>query len=226
MTADQPSSAERGLFIAFEGGDGVGKSTQARALVDVLSRRGYDLVATSEPGGSVVGQQIRAIVLDPATGMIDDRTETLLYAADKAEHVRSVIRPALERGAIVVTDRYVDSTLAYQGAGRALGTDAVEAVARWATGDLRPHLTVLLDAAPEFAHGRFSGADRLEAEPMEFHVRVRTEFLRLADADPAHYLVVDARRAVTDITAEVLVRVDGMLATVEVAVPQSERAPT
>jgi dTMP kinase len=225
VTADQPSYSERGLFIAFEGGDGVGKSTQARALVDVLSRRGYDVVATSEPGGSVVGQQIRAIVLDPATGMIDDRAETLLYAADKAEHVRSVIRPALDRGAVVVTDRYVDSTLAYQGAGRALGTDAVEAVARWATGDLRPHLTVLLDVAPELALGRFSGADRLEAESTEFHTRVRTEFLRLAEADRAHYLVVDAHRALADIAAEVLVRVDRFLATVEVAAPHSEQAP-
>ena len=143
------------------------------------------MLLTHEPGDTEIGQLLRRIVLDPATGPMSDRTETLLYAADKAEHVERVVRPALARGAVVVTDRYVDSTLAYQGAGRSLADDEVERIARWATGDLRPHLTVLLDLDPQAGFTRFEERDRIEGESVEFHQRVRSMFLRLAEADAA-----------------------------------------
>ena len=141
--------SEHGLFVCFEGGEGAGKSTQSRLLRDWLVERGRTVLLTFEPGDTAVGKELRRIVLDPATGELSDRTEALLYAADKAEHVDHVVLPALDRGEVVITDRYVDSTLAYQGAGRTLDVAEVEAVARWATGDLRPHLTVVLDLAPE-----------------------------------------------------------------------------
>ena len=203
--------ADSGVFVAFEGGEGAGKSTQTRLLEDWLTQQGYDVVRTHEPGDSPVGRQLRAILLSPETGDLDDRAEALLYAADKAEHVQKVIRPALVRGAVVLTDRYVDSTLAYQGAGRALTRSEVEKVARWATGDLRPHLTVLLDIEPEAGHRRFGSPDRLEAEPVEFHRRVRASFLELAAADPEHYLVVDAASPRDEIATVVRARLDTLL---------------
>ncbi|WP_148616200.1 dTMP kinase [Nocardioides rubriscoriae] len=194
-----PSYADRGVFVCFEGGEGSGKSTQSRRLGSWLEAAGYEVVLTFEPGDTAVGQEVRRIVLSPETGALDDRTEALLYAADKAEHVATLVRPALDRGGVVVTDRYVDSTLAYQGAGRALDVREVEAVARWATGGLRPHLTVVLDLAPETGLGRFVGRDRIEGESLEFHQRVRQAFLDMAAADPGHYLVVDARADVDEI---------------------------
>ena len=151
-------------------------------------------------------------MLDPATGELSDRTEALLYAADKAEHVDTVVLPALARGEVVITDRYVDSTLAYQGAGRSLLVDEVERVARWATDDLRPHLTVVLDLEPERGLGRFEERDRIEGESVEFHERVRAAFLRMAAADPDHYLVLDARLPVDDIAQAVRDRVAPLLA--------------
>jgi dTMP kinase len=199
--------AERGLFVALEGGEGAGKSTQAGLLSSWLREQGYDVVLTHEPGDSAVGAKLRAILLDPTTGSLSHRAEALLYAADKAEHVERVVGPALARGAVVITDRYVDSTLAYQGAGRDLLPNEVERVARWATHDLRPHLTVLLDLPPGQGHQRLegrgsrdvaferldSGHDRLEAEPLAFHERVRSAFLQLAATDSDHYAVLDAR---------------------------------
>jgi len=204
--------SERGVFVAFEGGEGAGKSTQARLLADWIAGRGVEVVLTREPGDTAVGADLRAILLDPATGELAPRTEALLYAADKAEHVTRVVRPALERGAVVVTDRYVDSTLAYQGAGRDLDVREVEPVARWATGDLRPHLTVLLDVPPERGLARVVGPDRLEVEPLAFHERVRGGFRRLADADPEHYLVVDGTGPADEIAAAVRARVEPLLA--------------
>src|SRR5690242_20727793 len=150
---------------------------------------------------------MRRIVLDPATGELADRTEALLYAVDKAEHVHAVVGPALGRGEVVITDRYVDSTLAYQGAGRSLDADELEWVARWATHDLRPHLTVLLDLEPSAGFTRFEERDRIEGESQEFHQRVRDGFLALAAADPDHYLVLDARDDVDAIAKAVLDRV-------------------
>ncbi|GAB2871157.1 hypothetical protein GCM10027026_22050 [Myroides odoratimimus subsp. xuanwuensis] len=161
------------------------------------------MVSTFEPGDTEVGRRLRQIVLDPATGDLSDRTETLLYAADKAEHVDTVVQPALDAGRVVVTDRYVDSTLAYQGAGRTLDVAEVERVARWATHDLRPHLTVVLDLMPEQGLGRFEERDRIEGQSLEFHRRVREAFLTMAAADPEHYLVVDARLEREEIAAAV-----------------------
>jgi len=200
-----------GVFVCFEGGEGAGKSTQARTLATTLTERGLRPLLTFEPGDTAVGKEIRQIVLDPATGELSHRTEVLLYAADKAEHVDTVVLPALERGEVVITDRYVDSMLAYQGAGRTLAVTEVEQVARWATHDLRPHLTVVLDLEPEHGFGRFDERDRIEGESPEFHARVREGFLALATADPAHYLVLDARRPADELAAVVLTRVEPLL---------------
>jgi dTMP kinase len=202
---------DTGCFVALEGGEGSGKSTQARRLERWLTAEGYDVLLTHEPGDTEVGQKLRRIVLDPDTGSISDRTETLLYAADKAEHVERVVAPALTRGAVVVTDRYVDSTLAYQGAGRSLADDEVEQIARWATGDLRPHLTVVLDLDPQAGLTRFEGRDRIEQETAEFHERVRAMFLQLAAAHPDRYLVVDARLPEEEIERLVRERVEPLL---------------
>jgi len=200
--------APTGCFIAFEGGEGAGKSTQALALGQWLTAQGYDVVQTHEPGDTLVGRKVREIVLNPATGAMSHRTEALLYAADKAEHVDTVVLPALDRGAVVITDRYVDSTLAYQGAGRGLD-EQLEQVARWATADLRPHLTVLLDVDPAEGMGRFEGRDRIEAEGVEFHEKVRQMFLTLAQAD--HYLVVDARAPIDEIAQQIRQAVEPLL---------------
>ncbi|HEV2798801.1 MAG TPA: dTMP kinase [Nocardioides sp.] len=203
--------SDRGLFVCFEGGDGAGKSTQSRLLRDWLVEQGRTVLLTFEPGDTTVGKELRRIVLDPATGHLSDRTEALLYIADKAEHVDHVVLPALERGEVVITDRYVDSTLAYQGAGRTLDVAEVEAVARWATADLRPHLTVVLDLAPEAGLGRFDGRDRIEGQSLEFHLRVRRGFLDLAAADPDHYAVLAARAPVDAIASAVRDRITPLL---------------
>jgi dTMP kinase len=203
--------ASRGVFVCFEGGEGAGKSTQSRLLRERLEAAGHVVLLTREPGATPVGATVRHIVLDPATGELADRTEALLYAADKAEHIHSVVRPSLQRGEVVVTDRYVDSTLAYQGAGRSLDGAELEWVARWATEDLRPHVTVLLDLDPSQGLTRFAERDRIEGESIEFHQRVRQEFLRLAGADPDHYLVVDARAPVGEIAEAVHARVAPLL---------------
>lgn len=200
--------------MCFEGGEGAGKSTQAGLLQEWLGglESPPEVVLTHEPGDTEAGRQVRRIVLDPATGHLSPRTEALLYAADKAEHVDRVVLPGLERGAVVVTDRYVDSTLAYQGAGRALDAAELAELARWATRDLRPHLTVLLDLEPAAGLDRFSERDRIEGESLEFHQRVRSEFLRLAAEDPRHYLVLDARDPAETIAAAVRARVAELLA--------------
>ena len=200
-----------GVFVCFEGGEGAGKSTQSRALASTLEAGGYPVLLTFEPGDTAVGKEVRRIVLDPATGELSDRTEVLLYAADKAEHVDTVVQPALERGEVVITDRYVDSLLAYQGAGRTLAAEEVERVARWATHDLRPHLTVVLDLDPEHGFGRFAERDRIEGESVEFHERVRRAYLDLAARDPEHYLVLDARLPVNLVAAAVQAAVQPLL---------------
>jgi dTMP kinase len=204
--------AATGVFVCFEGGEGAGKSTQSTLLSDWLEAQGHTVRLTFEPGDTEVGRQLRRIVLDPATGELSHRTEVLLYAADKAEHVDTVVLPALARDEVVITDRYVDSTLAYQGAGRTLAVGDVERVARWSTGDLRPHLTVVLDLEPEAGLGRFEERDRIEGQSLEFHQRVRQGFLDLAAADPEHYLVIDARRPVDDIAAVIRERMTALLA--------------
>jgi dTMP kinase len=203
--------ADSGLFLCFEGGEGAGKSTQAGLLNDWLVARGHDVLLTFEPGDTHVGRDIRRIVLDPATGHLADRTEALLYAADKAEHIEKVVAPALARGTVVITDRYVDTSLAYQGTGRGIDAGELEHVLRWATGDLRPHLTVLLDVEPAAGLGRFEERDRIEAESLEFHQRARDGFLGLAAANPEHYLVIDGREDRDDVAARIRDRVEGLL---------------
>ncbi|HWJ81825.1 MAG TPA: dTMP kinase [Nocardioides sp.] len=202
---------QRGVFVCLEGGEGSGKSTQARLLADRLTAEGYAVRLTHEPGDTSVGKELRRIVLSPETGELAHRTEALLYAADKAEHVETLVLPALDRGEVVITDRYVDSTLAYQGAGRDLDPAELEEVARWATGDLRPHLTVVLDLDPATGLERFEGRDRIEGESLEFHRRVRQAFLDLAAADPDHYLVLDARAPVEEVAAAIAERVAPLL---------------
>ncbi len=207
-----PVHADRGVFVCFEGGDGSGKSTQSRRLGARLEAEGYAVRPTFEPGDTPVGAQLRRIVLSPETGDLADRTEVLLYAADKAEHVETVVRPALARGEVVITDRYVDSTLAYQGAGGALPVAEVETVARWATGDLRPHLTVVLDLEPAEGLDRFEGRDRIEGRSLAFHRQARAAFLSMAAADPDHYLVLDARDDVDALADAVRAAVAPLLA--------------
>lgn len=203
--------ASQGVFVCFEGGEGSGKSTQARALGEWLRASGCDVLLTFEPGDTPVGKDIRRIVLDPATGHLADRTEALLYAADKAEHVEKVVLPALTGGAVVITDRYVDTSLAYQGTGRGIDAGELEHVLRWATGDLRPDLTVVLDLEPEHGLARFEVRDRIEGESVAFHQRARQGFLALAEADPDHYVVLDAREPVEEIAAAVRQRVSPLL---------------
>lgn len=182
----------RGKFIIFEGGDSVGKTTQIRFLMERLATRGIPSISTREPGGTPLGALIRGLVLDPAHGDVSPLAEALLYAADKAQHVHEVIEPALVSGVTVVCDRYVDSTLAYQGAGRNLDMGQVEQVSRWATGNLRGDLTILLDGDPARSLSRIRSKDRLEGAGLEFHTEVRRHFLELADRDPQKYLVIPA----------------------------------
>jgi len=204
-----------GLFVVFEGGDGVGKTTQVELCCRWLAEQGYEAVRTFEPGDTAVGAAVRRIVLDPATGEMSPRAEALLYAADKAQHLFAVVSPALARGAVVVCDRYVDSMLAYQGAGRVLAATEVEQIARWATEDLRPHLTVLLDTEPGQAVYAKADPDRLEAAGEVFHDAVRRSFLQLAEQEPEHYQVLDARGTRESIAAQVRERLAPLLSAVE-----------
>lgn len=204
-------STAGGVFIVFEGGDGVGKTTQVDLLCAWLANAGHQVVKTFEPGDSPVGAMIRRIVLDPATGEMSPRAEALLYAADKAQHIFSVVRPALQRGAVVVCDRYVDSMLAYQGAGRVLQLGDLERIARWATEDLRPDLTVVLDAELRDGLHAKSNKDRLESAGDGFHERTRRFFLELARQEPERYLVLNARASREEIAAQVTARVAPLL---------------
>ncbi|HVE63367.1 MAG TPA: dTMP kinase [Mycobacteriales bacterium] len=182
-----------GIFVVFEGGEGVGKSTQMELLAARLRSDGCDVVATFEPGATPLGARVRKLLLDRKTEGLSARAEALLYAADRAQHVDGVVRPALERGAVVLSDRYVDSSLAYQGGGRSLETDEVAQLSSWATRGLVPDLTVVLDVSPEVGLSRLRGTpDRMERESVEFHERVRQAFLALAGASPTRYVVVDA----------------------------------
>lgn len=203
---------ERGVFIAFEGGEGAGKTTQARLAAIWLRDHGYDVVTTYEPGATKIGMRLRAMLLDRDTTGLSDRAETLLYAADRADHVANVIKPAIERGAIVVSDRYVDSSLAYQGFGRQLPVEDIARVNAWATGGLVPDLTVLLELPPQEGLNRLSApADRIESESREFHERVRQGFRALAEADPDRYLVLDASRPQGELSREIQYRIREIL---------------
>jgi dTMP kinase len=203
-----------GVLIAFEGGEGAGKSTQVRRLQEWLVSEGLVSRTTFEPGATPSGGAIRAIVLDRAHTAISARSEALLYAADRAQHVHDVLRPALDAGEVVITDRFIDSSLAYQGAGRTIPLDDVRMLSRWATEGLQPDLTVLLDLPPEVGLARARGravADRMESESLEFHQRVRQTFRALAEAEADRYLVLDARRTPDEIAAAIRVRVAELL---------------
>jgi dTMP kinase len=207
-----PPAPLPGVLIAFEGGEGSGKTTQARLVAIWLRELGYDVVTTHEPGATKIGMRLRALLLDTAHTGMSPHAEALMYAADRAEHVASVIAPALARGAIVITDRYVDSSLAYQGAGRDLPVDEIARLNRWATGGRTPDLTILLDMDPMAGLSRRArSADRLEAEPADFHLRVRAGFQALARAEPARYLVLDAARPPGQITRDIQERIRDLL---------------
>jgi len=205
-------AAPAGLLIAFEGGEGSGKTTQARLVSIWLRELGYDVETTYEPGATKIGMRLRALLLDTSSTGMSPHAEALMYAADRAEHVTSLIAPALARGAIVITDRYVDSSLAYQGWGRNLPVEEIARFNWWATGGRTPDLTIVLDMDPLAGlRRRTRSADRLEAEPAEFHLRVRAGFLALARAEPGRYLVLDAARPPEQITRELQDRIRDLL---------------
>ncbi|MBO1753035.1 dTMP kinase [Actinotalea sp. BY-33] len=200
----------RGVFVSFEGGDGVGKSTQLALVAERLRAAGHEVVTTREPGGTTLGLQLREAVLHGEH--VSPRTEALLYATDRAHHVDTVVRPALERGAVVLTDRYLDSSVAYQGDGRALGAEEVERLSLWATEGLLPDLTVLLDLDPAVGLARLTGdPDRLESAGAEFHRRTRDAFLARATAGGERWLVVDAALPVEAVQEQVRARLDTLL---------------
>ncbi len=205
------SAPTHGIFIAFEGGEGSGKSTQAKLLKGWFEEEGKTVTLTREPGGSTLGKDLRKILLAKETGIISPRAEALLYAADRAHHVYSVIKPALARDEVVITDRYFDSSIAYQGAGRTLASGEVARISRWATESLYPTLTIILDQPANIGLKRKKNADRLESESIDFHDRVRQEYLQLASIDPERYLVIDARRPISEIHAEIVSRIQELL---------------
>ena len=222
--------AARGVFITFEGGDGSGKSTQIQSVRDWFESRGREVIVTREPGGTELGTEIRRLVQNGPED-VDARTEALLYAADRAYHVATVIRPALERGAVVLGDRYIDSSLAYQGAARSLGVDEIASLSAWATRGLYPSLTFLLDLPPEVgARRRTDAPDRMERESMDFHERVRHQYLRLADAEPERIVVIDAVGTIEEVFSEIrgvlVERFDGGVATIDEAVDGSAGSVT
>ncbi len=203
------------MFITFEGPDGSGKTTQARLLAEHLRRRGYTVVLTREPGGTPIGDQIRAILHDPRNTAMDARAEILLFSASRAQHVARLIRPALARGEIVISDRYADSTLAYQGYGRGLDLEHLREITAFATGGLTPSLTLYLDIAPQdgLRRRRLGGGEwtRLDAEALEFHERVRAGYEALARLEPERWVRVDAARPVEEIQEEIRAIVEGRL---------------
>lgn len=234
-----PEPVSGGVFIVFEGGEGAGKSTQIQHLANLLRAQGRDVLVTREPGATEVGARIRRMVLETHASpsgplgatVLAPRAEALLYAADRAHHVSTVVRPALARGAVVISDRYVDSSLAYQGAGRALAVDEIAWLSNWATAGLKPDLVVLMDIDPRvgLARAGLRGLpDRLERESMDFHDRVRAGFQDLAGADPGRYLVVDATRDEKDLSEEIAGRVSALLppASEEPSADQAERVRT
>ena len=200
------SGHARGVFISFEGGEGSGKSTQAKLLKEYLETQGHTVTLTREPGGTKLGKELRDILLH-THDEVSPRAEALLYAADRAHHVETLIRPALERGEIVITDRYLDSSIAYQGAGRVLSPGEVGRISRWATESLIPTLTIIIDLPSEIGLGRLKSRDRLERESLDFHERVRQEFLSMALLDPERYLVIDGRQSIDDLHRAIVDRV-------------------
>ena len=203
-----------GLFLTFEGGDGSGKSTQSALLTDWLVEQGHTVVHSREPGGSDFGLEVRELVLH-RRGHIAARAEALLYAADRAHNIATVVRPALDRGDVVIQDRYLDSSVAYQGAGRVLDPAEIRDLSLWATENLLPDLTVLLDLHEDTGRTRLDESrtryDRLEAEADDFHARVRAGYLGLAAAEPERFLVLDATLPLDELAARIRERVSALL---------------
>ncbi|KAA8816423.1 dTMP kinase [Bifidobacterium callitrichos] len=214
-----------GLFISFEGVDGVGKTTQVERLRAYLESRGRTVVTTREPGGTTLGRAIRRLLLygmDAGNGVVDEhdgsvvdiapRAEALLFAADRAQHVAETIRPALDRGEVVITDRYLDSSLAYQAGGRELTAEEIRELSMWATNGLLPVRTYLLDMDPSLSHARLThAADRMESAGNEFQNRTRQAFLDLAAGEPERFRVIDASRSIDEVWASIRTDVDGLL---------------
>ncbi|MCH9816844.1 MAG: dTMP kinase [Actinomycetia bacterium] len=200
-----------GFFVVFEGGEGSGKSTQVRALAARLQAQGVDVVTTREPGGTPIAEQIRDLVLADNNADMGPRCEALLFAAARAEHVDKTIRPALQRGAVVISDRFSESSVAYQGAGRGLGMTDVAGLSAWAIQDVAPDLTFLLDAEPEVGLARALDPNRLEAEQLEFHQTLRVALHELAEADPAAHVVIAGGAAQEEIAEQVWVEVQRRL---------------
>lgn len=202
-----------GVFITFEGGDGSGKSTQARLLADWLQSTGRTVMQTREPGGTELGLELREIVLH-RRGDIAPRAEALIYAADRAHHIATKVRPAIERGEVVIQDRYLDSSVAYQGAGRVLDGGEIRDLSLWATEGFLPDLTILLDLDEGVGRDRLKQRtkyDRLEAEQADFHARVRAGYLELAAAEPERFLVLSATDSIQSIAAAIKARVETLL---------------
>ncbi|MCH6471624.1 dTMP kinase [Sinomonas terrae] len=210
-TGELDRGPARGLFVAFEGGDGAGKSTQARLLAGSLLAAGHEVLLTREPGGTPIGEKLRSLVLDHGQGEVDARTEALIFAAARAAHVAQTIKPALDRGCIVITDRYIGSSIVYQGVARGLGVKPVRDLNVWATEGLWPDLTVLLDVDETEGRSRRTAddavEDRLESESDDFHRSVRAAFLDLAEDRPDAYLVLDGRRDLEELAERILAAV-------------------
>jgi dTMP kinase len=203
------------MFITFEGPDGSGKTTQIRLLVEWLREQGYEVVVTREPGGTDIGNQIRDVLHDPRNTAMDATAEILLYSADRAQHVTQFIQPALAAGRIVISDRYADSTLAYQGYGRGLDLEALRTITVFATGGLKPDLTLYLDITPQEGLQRRQASgdewNRLDAEALEFHQRVRAGYMELIKQEPERWAVIDAARSVEDVQGEIRIHVQARL---------------
>ncbi|MFA4884873.1 MAG: dTMP kinase [Desulfotomaculaceae bacterium] len=202
----------KGKFIVFEGIDGSGKTTQLNLLAEDLRSRGFTVLDTREPGGTRVGESIREILLNPAYGELVPKAEALLYAAARAQHVAQVILPALNKGAIVLCDRFLDSSLAYQGFGRGIGVNLLKRINEPATDGLVPDLTIILDSGIENGMDRISQSgrdvDRIEREARTFHRKVRSGYLELAAREPCRYRVINANRPVGQVYADVLISVE------------------
>lgn len=207
----RPEVPAHGVFVAFEGGEGSGKSTQIQLLAAAVAAADRECTVTREPGGSARAERIRAILLDDGSEDLDPRSEALLFAAARADHAHHLIRPALRRGEVVLSDRYLDSSVAYQGVARGLGSEWIRRLSLWATEDLRPDLTVVLDIDPRVGLARAQQANRVEAESLDFHHRVREAFLDFAAADPKAYAVVSAEQPVEDVHRDIWSAVSPLL---------------
>lgn len=197
-------NAKPGFFVSFEGGEGVGKSTQIKLLAEKLTELGKEVVTTREPGGTPTAEAVRKVLLGNEFTNLSPRSEALLFAGSRADVVANVVDPALSRGAVVLADRYLDSSVAYQGVARGLGAVEVKSLSLWATRGLIPDITIVLDLDPTLGLSRAGKPDRLESEEISFHHKVRNAFLELAKLEPARFLVIDATQNVNSISQQII----------------------